>query len=94
MSFEKKRKRKAPQIPVTTETRPGTPVMSRTGRDRGRVYTVSGMQSDKHGSSFAILVGGGRTKERPKRKNIRQLEVYTDTDGSTQHTDTEEKANV
>ena len=94
MSFEKKRKRKKPMLPVTARTPIGTTVVSRAGRDIGRVYTIAGITTDIHGSSFAFLVGGNRSTDHPKRKNVKQLEIHTGAERSQPHTDTEEKTNV
>ncbi|MBE3591307.1 MAG: KOW domain-containing RNA-binding protein [Firmicutes bacterium] len=55
-----------------TEIRPGAIVRSTAGRDTGRVYAVIGLEGER----FALVAdGAARPVKRPKRKNLRHLEI-------------------
>ncbi|MBX5475828.1 MAG: KOW domain-containing RNA-binding protein [Clostridia bacterium] len=52
--------------------RVGQIVRSRAGRDAGKAYVVIGLENER----FALVADGAtRTVRRPKRKNVRHLEV-------------------
>ena len=49
---------------------PGRVVVSRAGRDRGAAYVVL---TDPAQDRVLLIDGRGRTRERPKRKNVKHL---------------------
>ncbi len=52
---------------------PGQTVISRAGRDRGKVYVVYRVLDDR----YVLVVNGlNRRVERPKKKNVKHLQPY------------------
>ena len=56
------------------KTVPGQLVVSRSGRDSGRVYLVIGSDGDKY---VRVVDGAIRRLENPKKKNVRHLGMYS-----------------
>lgn len=52
---------------------PGQLVISRTGRDRGRVYLVISTEGDRF---VHVADGTIRGAEKPKKKNVRHVGIY------------------
>ncbi len=52
---------------------PGQLVISRSGRDSGRVYIVVGFDGDRY---VYVADGTIRRVENPKKKNIKHLGIY------------------
>lgn len=52
---------------------PGQIVISKAGRDRGRVYVVYRVLDDRY---VLVVDGLSRRVERPKKKNVRHLQPY------------------
>ena len=62
--------------------RPGQIVSSRQGRDVGKVYCVLKVIDER---SVLVTDGRKRTVKRPKRKNIRHLQVHPHVDSGLDH---------
>lgn len=75
MSFNHKRRLKHPEIPFTEQQGKGTVVRSRTGRNRGKVFLVTGFFK-KDDKLYAYIVDGEkRTIQSPKLKSASHLET-------------------
>lgn len=75
MSFEKKRRLRRLPLPAK-EALVGKRVTSLAGRDRGRVYTVIAVETDRTGKDFAFLSDGKRrTEARLKRKAFKHVNI-------------------
>jgi ribosomal protein L14E/L6E/L27E len=53
---------------------PGQTVISKAGRDRGKVYVVYRVLDNRY---VLVVDGSSRRVERPKKKNVRHLQLYT-----------------
>lgn len=52
---------------------PGQVVISKAGRDKGRLYVVLKVESDRY---IQVADGSARTVRRPKRKNVRHVQPH------------------
>lgn len=52
---------------------PGQVVISKAGRDKGRLYVVLKVESDRY---IQVADGSVRTVRRPKRKNVRHVQPH------------------
>ena len=75
MSFNQKRRLKNPN-PFKSEHGVNTQVRVLTGRTRGKVFTVTGIFTDKNGKLFAYIADGEKyTGINPKKKSASHLET-------------------